>query len=243
MIQTLTRLLHDPRTERFVIALIVLNAVTLGLETSPTVMARIGPALHVLDTVILSVFVAELAARLFVQRLAFFRDGWNVFDFVVVGISLVPSTDTLSVLRSLRILRALRLVTAVPSLKRVVGALIAALPGMGSITLLLALIFYVGAVMATKLFGVCPPGVEGEACKAEHFETLGASIISLFQGMTLDALVASEVEEALTAGVEMSPRAVERCLEGMARQWLREHDEPSEDSESESRIRAMLASW
>lgn len=179
----LSRLLGHPFAERIVITLIMINAVTLGLETSKTVMAEWGHVLHIIDNALLTFFVLEIAARLWVKRLSFFKDGWNVFDFVVVGVALAPVTENLSVLRSLRILRALRLITAVPSLKRVVTALISALPGMGSIVLLLALIFYVGAVMATKLFG----DVEFGPDKDRFFGTLGASLISLFQVMTLDS--------------------------------------------------------
>ncbi len=178
MTDALKRILSNPMTERFIMTLIVLNAVTLGLETSPTVMSRWGGVLHVLDQVLLAIFVAEIAARLFVQRGAFFRDGWNVFDFLVIGIALMPATETLSVLRSLRVLRVLRLVTVVPSLKKVVGALLSSLPGMGSIALLLLLIFYVFGVMATKLFGETHP---------QFFGTLGDSLLTLFQVMTLDA--------------------------------------------------------
>lgn len=183
MTDYLRKILAHPLAERVVIALIILNAITLGLETSKSVTAAWGGVLHVLDTALLTFFVVELSARLWVKRLGFFKDGWNVFDFVVVGISLAPASESLSVLRSLRILRALRLITAVPSLKRVVSALISALPGMGSIVLLLALIFYVGAVMATKLFGDFDYGPD----KGKFFGDLGASLVTLFQIMTLDA--------------------------------------------------------
>lgn len=174
----LRRLVDHPMTERLVIALIVVNAITLGLETSASVTAEWGGLLQVLDRLLLTVFVAELAARMVVRGPRFFADPWNVFDFVVVGIALLPATGSLSVLRSLRILRVLRLITAVPSLRAVVSALIGALPGMGSIMMLLMLIFYVGAVMATKLFG---------ETHAETFGSIGASMLSLFQVMTLDA--------------------------------------------------------
>ncbi|MDP3399861.1 MAG: ion transporter, partial [Brevundimonas sp.] len=143
----------SPRTERFILALIILNAITLGLETSAWVMDRIGPLLLVLDKVVLAVFVVEVVARIAVHRVAFFKDPWSLFDFAVVTIALVPAAGPFSVLRALRILRVLRMITIVPSLKRVVGALISALPGMGSIVLLMGLIFYVASVMATKLFG------------------------------------------------------------------------------------------
>jgi voltage-gated sodium channel len=173
----LARILDDPRTERVILGLIIFNAITLGLETSPGMLERYGPLLYALDRAVLAVFVVELAARISVHRAAFFRDPWSLFDFVVVGIALVPATGSLSVLRSLRILRVLRLVTAVPSLRRVVGGLVTALPGMGSIMLLLLLIFYVFSVMAAKLFGPTKP---------ELFGNLGAAAYTLFQVMTFD---------------------------------------------------------
>jgi voltage-gated sodium channel len=176
--QWLQRVVEDPRTERVIMALIVVNAVVLGLETSPTVMAMWGPTLHALDTAILAVFVVEIAARIVVRRLAFFKDPWSLFDFAVVTISLVPATETFTVLRALRILRVLRLITVVPSLRRVVGGLIAALPGMGSVVALLGLLYYVFSVMATKLFAADFP---------EWFGNIGASAYSLFQIMTLES--------------------------------------------------------
>src|SRR5262245_55040734 len=119
----LRRIVEDPRTERFITALILINAVTLGFETNQALMARWGSVLHFFDQAILAVFVVEIAARIAVQRLAFFRSGWNIFDFVVVAVSLAPATDAFTVIRALRVLRLLRLVTVVPSLRRVVGGL------------------------------------------------------------------------------------------------------------------------
>ena len=116
--------------------------------------------------------------KLFIYRLSFFRDPWRVFDFLVVGVSLIPASGNLSVLRALRILRVLRLISVVPSLRKVVGGLVAALPGMGSITLLLSLVFYVFSVMATKLYGAEFP---------QWFGSLGNSAYSLFQIMTLES--------------------------------------------------------
>jgi voltage-gated sodium channel len=173
----LARILRDPRTEQVVLGLIVFNAVTLGLETSPTILAQYGDLLHAVDRAVLTIFVVELLARIVVFRWQFFRDPWSLFDLFVVGIAIVPVTGSLSVLRALRILRVLRLVTAVPSLKRVVGGLVTALPGMGSILLLLLLIFYVFSVMAAKLFGESKP---------ELFGNLGTAAYTLFQVMTFD---------------------------------------------------------
>jgi len=173
----LRRVVQDPRTERFIMALIVVNAVTLGLETSDSVMARFGPLLTVVDRVIIAIFVLEILARFIAQRGAFFRDGWNIFDVAVIGLALAPATSAFSVLRALRVLRLLRLITAVPALQRVVGGLITALPGMGSILLLIGLVFYVSAVMAVNLYGKDYPLL---------FGTLGSSLYTLFTIMTLE---------------------------------------------------------
>jgi voltage-gated sodium channel len=173
----IARILAHPLTERVVIVLIILNAVTLGLETSPTVMERFGGLLVALDRAILAAFVVELLARVLVHRTRFFRDPWSLFDLLVVGIALVPVTESLSVLRALRILRVLRLISVVPSLRRVVGGLITALPGMASILLLLCLIFYVFSVMGAKLFGPTHP---------ELFGGLPRTAYTLFQVMTFD---------------------------------------------------------
>lgn len=173
----LKSLIESRRFEAFITALIFINAVTLGLETSPTAVEAFGGALAFADSAILAVFVFELLARLAIYRLSFFRDPWRIFDLLVVGVALVPATGSLSVLRALRILRVLRLISIVPSLRRVVTGFITALPGMGSIILLLSLVFYVFAVMATKLYGASFPALFGD---------LGSSLYTLFQVMTLE---------------------------------------------------------
>jgi voltage-gated sodium channel len=176
-VDSLKSLIESRRFEAVIIALILINAVTLGLETSPAVMAAAGGLLSAIDRIILAVFVFELLARLAVYRLSFFRDPWRIFDLLVVGVALIPATGSLSVLRALRILRVLRLISIVPSLRRVVTGFITALPGMGSIMLLLGLVFYVFAVMATKLYGESFP---------DRFGDIGASLYTLFQIMTLE---------------------------------------------------------
>ena len=174
----LKSLIESRRFEMAITVLIIINAITLGLETSAEAMAAYGPVLIVVDRIILAVFILELLARFAVYRTAFFRDPWRIFDLMVVSIALVPATGNLSVLRALRILRVLRLITVVPSLKRVVGGLMASLPGMGAVVLLLALVFYVFSVMATKLFAASFP---------DWFGSVGGSAYSLFQIMTLES--------------------------------------------------------
>ena len=176
--ETFENIVKSPRTEAFVIGLIVINAISLGLETSTSAMAAFGAYLVAFDRIVLGVFVVEMIAKLVVYRFAFFRNPWNLFDAFIIGIALLPAQGTLSVLRALRILRVLRLISLVPSLRRVVGGLISALPGMGSIVLLMALIFYVSSVMATKLFAATFP---------QWFGTIGGSAYTLFQIMTLES--------------------------------------------------------
>ena len=170
--------LDTPIFQRTILALIVINAVILGLETSASVMQTAGRWILLIDQIILAVFVAELSLRLFVHRLAFWRDPWSVFDFAVVAIALVPATGPLAVLRALRVLRVLRMLTIVPSMRRVVGALLSAVPGLSSIALVLLLVFYVFGVIATHLFGALFP---------DWFGHLGRSLYTLFQVMTLES--------------------------------------------------------
>lgn len=168
--------------------LIVINAVTLGLETSQAIMANYGALLHLVDHVLLGVFVVELVAKIVIYRNAFFRDPWRIFDFLVIGISLLPASGPLSILRALRVLRVLRLVSIIPSMRRVVGGLFLALPSMGSIFLLLMLVFYVFAVMATKLYGADFP---------VYFGNIAASAFTLFQVMTLEGWAAEIVRPVM----------------------------------------------
>ncbi len=170
--------IEGKRAQTFITVLIVLNAVSLGLETSPAVMGTFAGALGMFDTLVLGVFVIEIGAKLFGRGFGFFRDGWNVFDFSIVAVALLPASGPLAVLRALRVLRVLRLMSVVPQMRTVIQALITALPGMISIVGLIALIFYVSAVLATNFFG-------GDF--EEWFGNVGASMYSLFQIMTLES--------------------------------------------------------
>ena len=162
----------------FILGVILFNAVLLGMETSKTLMSAAGGFILFLDRLCLGVFIIEILLKLFAHRWRFFASGWNIFDFLIVAVSLVPGSESLSVLRALRILRLLRVISVAPSLRRVVEGFITALPGMGSVFLLMAMIFYVASVMATKLFAESFP---------DWFGTLGLSAYSLFQIMTLES--------------------------------------------------------
>lgn len=164
--------------QRIIIALILLNAVILGLETDKSIMLKWGEILLAVDEVILAVFVLEILLRITAYRSQFFRDPWSIFDFIVVMIALVPASGPLEVLRALRVLRVLRLLTMVPSMRRVVAGMLKAIPGLGSVAAIMSIIFYVSAVIATNLFAEDFP---------QWFGSLGASSYTLFQIMTLES--------------------------------------------------------
>ncbi len=173
----LSTFLENPVFNMVILAVILFNAALMGFETSPTIMARAGGLISALDTACLVIFVAELAAKLYAGGLRFFRSGWNLFDFIIIAIALLPAAHGLSVLRAMRVLRVLRVISIAPSLRRVVEGFITALPGMASVFLLMGMIFYVAAVMATQLYGADFP---------QQFGTLAASALTLFQVMTLE---------------------------------------------------------
>jgi len=172
------RLLAWPHFETVILCLIILNSITLALETSPGAMQAVGGFLHIIDSIFLAIFVVELLLRLTADFKGFWRDPWRIFDFIVVAIALLPTTGPLAVLRALRILRVLRLISAVPAMRRVVTGLLGAMPGMASIVFLIGIIFFVFSVIATKMFGGAFP---------EWFGSLGASAYTLFQIMTLES--------------------------------------------------------
>ncbi len=169
-------------------SVIILNAITLGLETSPTATAHIGGIMEQVNQIVLVIFVVEITLRIFAHGADFWRRPWSLFDFAVVAITILPTSGNLSVIRSLRILRVIRLINIIPSMRRVVTGLLMALPGMGSIMALLALLLYVFAVMATNLYGAAFP---------EMFGTLGASTFTLFQVMTLEGWAGSVVRPVM----------------------------------------------
>ena len=169
-------LVDSSRFQWFIIGVIVVNAVVLGLETSPQLVDH-AAWLPAVGWATVGVFVVEIALRIYAHGGSFFRDGWSLFDLFVVVIALIPASGTLGVLRVLRVLRALRLLSAVRSMRRVVAALAATIPGMISIGALLVMLVYIAGVMSTHMFGGTDP---------EHFGDLPTSLLSLFQVMTGD---------------------------------------------------------
>lgn len=188
------RVVLSTAAQTAVLVVIILNAITMGLETSDSIMANWGGTLHLLNQVAMAIFIVELALKLFALGPRFFRDGWNIFDFVVVAIALAPATGQFAVLRALRVMRVMRLINRLPQLRRIASALVQAIPGIGAIAGLMGIVFYVAAVMATMMYGDNFP---------EWFGTVGASLYSLFQIMTLESWSAGIVRPVM----EVHPNA------------------------------------
>ena len=181
MIKFAHRLVEAKPFHHFIVAVIVLAGVVAGLETSPALMAQHGALLRGLDKIILSVFVLEALLKMAAhgrQPWRYFADGWNVFDFLIIVICLLPVAGPFAtVLRLARVLRLLRLVSALPKLQLLVGALLKSLSAMGYVSLLLSLLFYIYAVAGVHLFGQAVPA---------DFGTLPTALLTLFQIVTLD---------------------------------------------------------
>lgn len=167
---------------RIITLLILINSVTLGIETDPTLFEEYDDLLNTVDRIILSLFTVEILAKLYAYRGDFFRSGWNVFDFIIVGISWIPAVGLFSIFRALRIFRVFRLFSVVPQMRRVLTALAQSIPGMLSVIGILTLIFYVCAVLATTLFGS-----NQDPQMQEWFGSISASLYTMFQVMTLES--------------------------------------------------------
>ncbi|MFC6196989.1 ion transporter [Ponticaulis profundi] len=175
--------------------LIVVNAVTLGLDTFEAVPPEVRYGLRIFDFAVIVIFAIELALKIYAWGLNFFRSGWNIFDFVIVSLSILPGAHAFQVLRSLRVLRILRLLHVVPMMKRIVEALFKALPGMGAILAVLGVLVYAGSVMATTLYGrTDDPDVHA------LFHDLPASAFTLFQVMTMDGWRNEVVQKVMDDG-------------------------------------------
>ncbi len=181
MINLIKQLVASKAFHHFVVAVIVLAGVVAGLETSPAIMAEHGALLHALDRLILGVFICEALLKMAAhgrQPWRYFADGWNVFDFLIIVLCLVPVGGPFAaILRLTRALRLLRLISALPKLQLLVGALLKSLSAMGYVSLLLSLLFYIYAVAGIHLFGAHDP---------KNFGSLPAAFLSLFRLVTLD---------------------------------------------------------
>jgi voltage-gated sodium channel len=183
--------------EPAMIGLILFNGVLIGLETSKEFMAAYGSWLHLGNDIILAIFIIEAALKITAVAPRFslyFGNGWNLFDFTIVVLSLLPATEEFAlVARLVRVLRVLRLVSAVPQLRLIVATLVRSIPGMGHVITLMSIIFYIYAVTGYHLFHEHDP---------EHWGTLGASLLTLFSIVTLEGWV-----QVMETALEVQPWA------------------------------------
>ncbi len=178
MYQKIKELIESSYFQNFIIGLIILNGITMGLETSKSIDLRYGHFIELFDLFVITAFTIEIILRIYINRISFFKDSWSIFDFIIVGISLVPAGAGFDIFRILRVLRVFRLVTVVPQMRKIVSALLGVIPGMFSIAALMGLFFYIFAIMAVNLYGESFP---------QWFGTLGESFYTLFQIMTLES--------------------------------------------------------
>ena len=192
----LERIVETDLFRNSVITLIIVNAIILGVLTYQNQMDPVIVAvLKMTDHIITCIFAVEIGAKLIAYRHHFFKSGWNIFDFLVVGVALIPGAQAITILRAMRVLRILRLLQFVPVLRRITEALLKALPDMGAVVAILTLFVYVSAVMATYLFGGSDhPDVQ------ELFGDLPSSAYTMFQVMTLDGWRFEVVQKVLDNG-------------------------------------------
>ncbi len=197
MVGAAKRIADNGLFQAFIIGVIVVNAVLVGLETSPDLVARYGGLFDALDQVIIAIFVVELAIRFvsyFPRPQRFFTDGWNVFDLAIVALSLLPAAGSFAtVARVARILRVLRIVSVFPELRLIVGTMLRSLSSMGSVIVLLAMVVYVYAVLGYHLFSAIDP---------PHWGDLGLSVRTLFEVLTLEGWL--ELQAAVLPAAPMS---------------------------------------
>jgi voltage-gated sodium channel len=179
--ETTKRIVDASWFQRLVILMILIAGVLAGIETDAGMVSTHGPTLRALDAIVLGIFIVEAVLKL-TSRCPrpwdYFRDGWNVFDFTVIVLCLLPMDSQFAVvLRLGRTLRLLRLVSALPKLQLLVGALIKSFSSMGYVSLLLGIMFYIYAIAGVHLFG---------GHDKEHFGGLSRAFLTLFQTITLD---------------------------------------------------------
>lgn len=170
--------LEGSKFQNFIVSLIVINSITIGMETSKSWMNSFGVFFDQLDNIILIIFVIEVVLKLYAFGFKFFKNAWNVFDFLIIAIAVIPAAGSFSVFRTIRILRTLRLIKNVPKLRVIIEALIKSIPSIGWIMVLLVTVFYIFAVLATNLYGEDFP---------QWFGSIGGSMYTLFQIMTLES--------------------------------------------------------
>lgn len=183
MVEQIQRFVHSQGFQRVILALIVISGVLVGFETYPAFSegTPVGNAIIAVQHVILWIFVVEQVLKIAAcgsRPWEYLRQGWNLFDLAIIAICFLPlDAQFATVFRLARLLRTLRMVTVLPRLQVLVGALLKSIPSLGYIGLLLGLHFYVYACAGTFLFGKNDP---------MRFGSLHQTGLTLFQVLTLE---------------------------------------------------------
>ena len=173
-------IVESKKFERFILIIIILNTICLGLDTVDFFVNNARSILETLNSVFIGIFVVEAALKLLAWRGRYFKEGWNIFDFCIIVISLIPAGGVFSgirILRILRILRSLRMISSLKPLRKIVQALIASLPGIGWTGVLMILVYYIYAIMGIQLYGADWP---------EQFGAFPQSFVTLFSLATME---------------------------------------------------------
>ena len=189
------RLVDSKYFEPIIIAIIVANSILLGMETSKILEERFGDQMRLGNQVALSIFIVEAIIKMvaFAPRsYRYFKDGWNVFDFIVIVAALIPATGQFAIIARLaRLLRALRLISAVKELRLIITALVRSIPSVGHVMMLMSIIVYIYAIMGYHLFHAHDP---------QNWGSLGKSLLTLFNIITLEGWT-----EVMAVAMEMNP--------------------------------------
>ena len=167
--------------EYFIIAVIIVNGALLGLETSAVIASDYGHWLELGNQIALGIFIVEAILKmvaLWPRMQDYFRDGWNIFDFMVIVFALIPATGQFAMIARLaRLLRVVRLISAIRDLRLIVAALVRSIPSVGHVIMLMSIVVYIYAIMGFHLFHTHDP---------EHWGSLAISLLTLFNIITLD---------------------------------------------------------
>ena len=224
------RIAQDRAFQNAVMILIILASALAGLETYPAITERFGPAMFALDRIIIGLFTIEIVIRLAAhgrRPWRFFTDGWNVFDFTIVVVCLIPiGAEHAAAARLIRLLRVLRLFSGIPRLRLVVSAMVNAIPSIFYVGVLLFLLFYVYGILGTTLFARNDP---------VHFGDLHTSMLSLLRTVTLEdwtdlmytQIYGSDVYGYEEAALKLTPEQREMWSPGRCRSSARSTSSPS----------------
>lgn len=183
IVQSARNLVHHPSFDKFILGIVIFNGIVIGLETSHSLHAQYSDFFHLLDRAILGIFIIEAVIKMAAEAphvLRYFRQGWNIFDFTIIVLSLLPTGQFATLARLVRVLRITRIISVIPELRLIIATLLRSLPGMMHIVMLLAVLFYIYGVTGYHLFHAVDP---------DNWGNLGKCLLTLFGIVTLETWV------------------------------------------------------